>query len=330
VGTVTCLFCGKSGLRYGKWNEVSREHVLKASLLESLGLKHAPIQRDIHSAADGITRTERHKREAGGFVQPDICTDCNKNTFNEIDKLAEPLIRDLAVGNLRIRDLQNENREALAWSALKVAILTDLGTENRSVPAQMNKLLLAKFRDGQAVSWPANTVAYVARLPSSSYANAVLNGMPVGYYQGYPHGQAFVSGVRYSEILVGIAGGNSSSLEPVFVDGIHQPFFPDRAFFQKTQIPLIPKRYLQYPRPSWITSGTVAIGFPLSLNAPRPEIWDKFRDEPGGLGVPLPPIWRAYFSELRNLGKGHLAKLVGQFQNLGDWELEVEEDPLDP
>lgn len=309
----SCAFCGAEGLRKGAYSEISGEHILKKSILLSLGLQDAPVKRIIHRAKDDTSSYEVHERKAGGLKEPNICKKCNNEVFNKIDEPVEPLVKALVNHELGFADLKGKSAESLAWWILKVAVITGISNESKVMPPWISKLLLAKFRDGEEAAWPAGAVAFSSRLLDEEYAVPLLNGSPIGYGEGAWMGASFVSAIRYRDILLGVAWRGMQMSDPVFVRGIHAPFFPDPAFFRWTETPYFPERYRTY-RPNCTDAALGSVGFRLlpEITLDYVIVGNELKPPPSQAGVSLTGNWLEAIVSLRYVGAKDEHELIGR------------------
>lgn len=127
-------FCSAKDLPSGKGGLITSEHVLKKSILDSLGLLDAKIKEHRHFVRTDDHWRDRHTGTASGLKQPDICKTCNNDIFNAIDTPAEATIIGLAKGDLKFVDVRGQVAEDLAWWSLKVGFVRSLCLETGPPP----------------------------------------------------------------------------------------------------------------------------------------------------------------------------------------------------
>ena len=124
----TCMFCQRAlaGVR-------AKEHVLKKSWIEALGHTESDVS---FTATRGFELVRERQHRATALLAGEVCNVCNNTWMNDIDARVEPILLDLARGEIPVYEIPHSYRFPLARWLLKTACTfayTD-SPERRHIP----------------------------------------------------------------------------------------------------------------------------------------------------------------------------------------------------
>jgi hypothetical protein len=223
-----CAFC-EAQLTHGKGGSRAREHVFKKSWIQALGHQEKQIHLD-HFRKEKLVKST--SRPAIHFLAGDVCDGCNNGWMNDVDKAVEPYILSLAMGRMKIHELNQEASLAIARWLMKTAATFELADskDRRHISREM----LLSIPNQNFIPKGFGAFAYQFDEPQRELGACIIDGMlslDAGVNKVYVEPERLKFGIQYDNIMLGCCFVNYP--DPLFLSlpGMHVPIYANQANF---------------------------------------------------------------------------------------------------